>query len=118
MRRGLMGCALALALLAGCSRSNDTPAADETVVQNIAEPLPPIEDTPPPEPAPPPPPVEIDRNVAEALPAEEPPSVDEQMREDAEAAGMTARSASPDVATDPSADPIGALMNGLDNGGQ
>lgn len=118
VRRGLAGCALGLLLLAGCSGSNDAPPPEDNLAADeIAEPQPLPEENMP---APPPedraaPEPEPATNVAEALPSETPPTVDEQMLEDAAATGMTART-TPDVVTAPPSDPVGAATNGLDSG--
>lgn len=117
MRRGLAAGALGLLLLAGCSGSHDAPPPEDNLAADeIAEPQPLPEESrpaPPPEDRPAPEP-ESAANVVEALPDEAPPTRDEQMMEDAAAAGMTART-TPDVVTGPPSDPVGAATNGLDS---
>lgn len=111
-----IGSALLLAALAGCSKSSDTPEPEAAPEPRVETPLPPpapvAAEAPAraePEPA---------QNSVDALPPEEAPSPDAQMLEDADAAGLTARSvAPPDVMSEPPADPLSAPPSGGLEGG-
>jgi hypothetical protein len=115
--RGLGGCALALALLAGCSEKPQPRETDDFAAENVVE-APPLAPPPPVVQAPVEKPPEPAENTADALPPEEPMAPDEQMLEDADAAGLTARTATPpDVVSEPSADPVAEpASGGLDSG--
>ncbi len=107
--RGMTAGLLAAALLAGCSKQQPAaPEPEANIVEEAPRPAP-----PPPREAEPAPPKMPDPagNIADMLPPDEPPSPDEQMLEDADATGLTARTAPPDVVTDPPADPVGDLIS-------
>jgi type IV secretory pathway VirB10-like protein len=75
---------LALSALAGCSRSNEPPPEPENDVEAVEPPAPPVTEAPPvaaPTPA---------SNIADAAP-EDNPGPDQQVLDDADATGMTAR---------------------------
>ena len=80
----------AVALLAGCAPSTrDAPETNDTVAAEEPAPVvpPPAPDSPPPAPRTPTPIAHAD-----APPPEEPAAADDQMQDDADATGMTARS--------------------------
>ena len=113
--------AVGLALVAGCSEKHEAPEVKDAPAANTVEPLP--VETPEPAAAPvsqapvekPP---EPEQNAADALPPEEPLAPDAQTLEDADATGLTARSAAPpDVMSEPSPDPVGGLPTGGADGG-
>lgn len=109
--RGVVVAVLAAGLLAGCSKQNAQD--DEQPANMMEERAEPAEEAPPPveEPAPAKTP-DPAPTVTEALPPDEPASPSEQMLEDADATGLTARSAPREGREDkePSSDPVGDLI--------
>lgn len=107
--RGASLLLLATAFVAGCSDQKPQPKEENLI--DITEPAPPIE-TPPKPVRPEPKPAEPVVNTVAADEPEEAISPDAQMLEDAEASGMTARTARSDVVADAPADPLGAPVIG------
>lgn len=103
MKRAIGFAALALLALAGCKKSEQPPDANQEV--NMQEPLAPAPGPVAPTDVPPPSKPVPESNLSMAIPDEdEKPSADQQMREDAEATGMTSRVARDEA---PAADTIG-----------
>jgi outer membrane biosynthesis protein TonB len=111
--RGASLLLVATAFVAGCSDQKPQPKEENRI--DITEPAPPIETPPEPVRPEPKPPEPVVNTVAAAEP-EEVITPDEQMLEDADASGMTARTAPSDVVADAPADPLGAPV--IESGGR